>query len=470
MAKDIKKFDTVKKPLVPNPMLMPVEWIGTAALTLPVGGKVTKINCEGLEAPYLLLSSHASFVDFALAVKAVFPARTGWVISIEEFNNREWMMRNIGGIYKRKFTSDLTVVRHILHVLRKQKQICTMYPEARFSLCGVNERLDPSLGKLVKVAKCPVAVLIEHGSFLRSPQWCKHPYRKVPVSAEMTQVVTAEEALTLSAEEIQSRIEDAFHYDEYRWQYANRIVIDSGMRANGLHRVLYQCPHCGTEFRMNSEGIHLYCEECGSIWEMDVYGQLRCENGEDIFPMVPDWYRWERENVRKEVEEGKYHFEDDVRVEYLQNAKQCFRTIGIMHLTHGEDGFTVEGTTDDGKPFRLHRTVLSMYSCHIEYDFKGRGDAIDLATLTDTWFVFPLNAVNCLTKLHFAAEELHDRQARAEEAKAEAERRKKEETAAAEASAAFVSVTPGMTMPGKEPEKETVLAAEEDDDAEDVEY
>ena len=53
-------------------------------------------------------------------------------------------------------------------------------------------------------------------------------------------------------------------------------------------------------------------------------------------------------------------------------------------------------------------TALSMSSCHIEYDFKGRGDAIDLCTLSDTYFVFPLTAKNCLTKIHFATEELHD--------------------------------------------------------------
>ena len=48
-----------------------------------------------------------------------------------------------------------------------------------------------------------------------------------------------------------------------------------------------------------------------------------------------------------------------------------------------------------------------MRSVHIEYDFKVRGDAIDLCTLDDTYFVFPLTARNVLTKLHFATEELH---------------------------------------------------------------
>ena len=51
-----------------------------------------------------------------------------------------------------------------------------------------------------------------------------------------------------------------------------------------------------------------------------------------------------------------------------------------------------------------------MYSCHIEYDYKKRGDAIDLATTDDTYFVFPLNSENMLTKLHLATEALYHKQ------------------------------------------------------------
>lgn len=67
----------------------------------------------------------------------------------------------------------------------------------------------------------------------------------------------------------------------------------------------------------------------------------------------------------------------------------------------------MKGHFDDGETFEFNRNVSSMRSVHIEYDFKGRGDAIDLATLEDTYFVFPLTAKNILTKLHFATEELH---------------------------------------------------------------
>ncbi|MCQ2427527.1 MAG: hypothetical protein MJ137_03870 [Clostridia bacterium] len=435
--KKIKAFDTSKKPKNPYFFLMPVEWGGTAAYTIPAGGKITKINCEGLKPPYLLLANHASMIDFPMAVKAIFPHKTNWVISIEEFVGREWLFRGVGGIYKRKFTSDIVVVRHMLRVLKQHRHICTMYPEARYSLAGINEQLDGGLGSLVKVAKVPVVVLISHGNFLQSPQWNKKPMRKVPVDATFTQIVTREEAETLTAEEIQRRIEAAFEYDDYRWQRDNNIKITSVKRANNIHRILYKCSSCGKDFTTYSKDTDIWCSECGKRWRMNEYGELHCINGDETFTHVPDWYRWEREEVRREVREGRYRFEDDVRVEHLDNCKIGFRSIGEMKMTHDENGFVIDGMLEEGIKFKFHRSVSSMYSCHIEYDFHGRGDGIDLATLKDTYFVFPLTARNVLTKIHFATEELYkyDAEKKAETKKIPAENTASESDAAGKAAA-----------------------------------
>ena len=166
---------------------------------------------------------------------------------------------------------------------------------------------------------------------------------------------------------------------------------------------------------MNSHGTELWCEHCQAHWEMDEYGQLHCRTGEDTFTHVPDWYHWERQQVREQVERGEYRFEDAVSLRLLVSAQKGFKTLGQVKLTHDENGFTMEGTTDDGQPFHFHRSVASMRSLHIEYDFKKRGfaqpmDAIDLAGLNETYFVCPLTAKNVLTKLHFATEELHRHQ------------------------------------------------------------
>ena len=411
MGKKIKKFNMNKKPIKPWSLLMPVEWIGSFPSLLFVRHKLKKINCKGLKKPYIVLSNHASFIDFQVNVKATFPNKSHWVISIEEFIGREWLFRVIGGIPKRKFTQGSVMVKHILTALRKNKKIVTIYPEARFSLAGINEDIGKALGKLVKMAGVPVVVLNQNGNFLRSPQWCKHPYRKLKLEATMTCVANEEEVKTLSAEEIQERIEKAFVYDDYQWQYDNKIKITCKKRAHNIHKILYQCPHCKTEFEMNSQDSKLWCEHCGKEWEMDYYGQLHCLNGEDIFNHVPDWYRWERENVKEEVRSGNYRFEDNVRIEELVSSHVGFSEIGEVKMVHDYNGITLSCDVP-GQEFYLNKPIESMASCHIEYNFKKRGvkkqgDAIDIATMDNTWFIYPLTAKNPLTKIHFAVEELY---------------------------------------------------------------
>ena len=158
---------------------------------------------------------------------------------------------------------------------------------------------------------------------------------------------------------------------------------------------------------MNSGGIKLWCEECGAEWEMDTLSRLKGLNTDKGFSHVPDWYRWEREEVKKEVRNGTYHFEDEVRIEDFYSVNEGFIDLGNAKMTHDKNGFTFIGEAD-GKPFELNKPVSSMYSLHIEYDFMGRGDNIDIADDNTTYFMYPKTAKNCLTKLHFATEELYD--------------------------------------------------------------
>ncbi len=409
-----KPFETTKKPKTPYRLLMPVEWGGTLGYISRVHwGKIDRHGIKKMKPPFLLLANHGSMIDFPMAVKAVFPFRCNWVISIEEFVGREWLMRGIGGVYKRKFTSDMTFLRHLFDVLKKKRRPCIMYPEARFSLAGINERMSEALGQLAKTANVPVYTLISHGNFLYQPQWNKAHVNHIPVTADLKMVVSEEEVGTLSAEEIQRRIEESFVYDDYAWQAENKVPIFSRFRCENIERILYRCPVCEKEFAMRGKGNGITCGACGSHWDMNRYGVLHSENAKDTFTHVPDWYRWEREKTVEEVRSGEYLMEDTVRIERLVNCKVGFRTIGNVNMTHGKDGFVLDGTLDNGEHFHLHRPPETMESCHIEYDFhkkgvENRGAAIDLCNRTDTYFVFPIHKPDALTKIHFATEALYD--------------------------------------------------------------
>ena len=118
----------------------------------------TSKEVKKIKGPCLILSTHAAFIDFPMVAAGISPKPTGWVISVEEFRRTDLIMRGIGGIPKRKFTHDICTVKNIIYYIKKLKHTCTIFPEARFSLCGINEKLDGALGKLCKHAKVPVVL------------------------------------------------------------------------------------------------------------------------------------------------------------------------------------------------------------------------------------------------------------------------------------------------------------------------
>ncbi len=411
MKTEFERFDMKADPVRTKWYLRPL----TLMLSLPdvISHKniIHKDKTENLKAPFVLLCNHNAFMDFKVATKAIFPMRANYVVAIDGFIGREKLLRDVGCICKRKLTNDIILVKQLQKTI-KNGDVGIIYPEARYSLCGTTAVLPASLGKLCKLLKVPVAVLICHGHHINSPFWNLHDRGVKPTEADYRLLFTKEELAKTPVEKINRKIEEAFQYDDYTWQKEKGIRIKYNKRAEGLHKVLYQCPACKTEFKMKSLGTILSCGACGKEWEMTELGELRAMEGETEFFHIPDWYEWERLNVRREVEKGTYSSgELPVRVDSLPNAK-AFIPLGKGTLVHDMNGFTVRGTDVDGDPFEMIKTVPSLYSCHIEYEYLGKyGDCVDLNTLEDTWYIYP-DPSKCefaVTKMALATEELYNK-------------------------------------------------------------
>ena len=383
-----------------------VIWIIGVINKLMNHAKIVKKN-KLPKPPYILISTHASMLDFYMALCLTFPHRVYWISTVEEFVPRFFIFRRIGVLAKRKFTNDPQGAIRYLEVLKKKK-ILVIYPEARYSFTGETERIDKGLGRLAKMANAPVVFNREHGNYLYCPQWSDRKVRKVhPIVNEIETIIDKNDLANLSAQEIQEKIESKFYNSEEDWMEAKDIKIKYENRAVGLERILYKCPHCGTEFEMSSETHFLKCNHCGVTYDYREDGLLECVNAEGKFTHVSKWYKWEKECVKQEVKNGTYHFEDDVRVEKLLGAGIGFvAQEGRYHLTHDiEEGFNVKGLDND---FTFHRSSLQSYAIHIEYNFEDRGAFLELADNHDTYFIYPLNKPQQLTKIHFAVEHIYD--------------------------------------------------------------
>ena len=407
MDQSISRFDRQRPPVRTKWYLRPLTWLLSAPAVIRHRARIRKIGMEGVKPPYVLLCNHNAFLDFKVATMAMFPHRANYVVAIDGFIGREKLLRDVGCICKRKFTNDVTLVRQLRQVIQNG-DIAVIYPEARYSLCGTTAVLPASLGKLCRILKAPVVTLICHGHHVNSPFWNLHERGVVPTEAEMRLLFTPQQLAESSVEEINDKILAAFQYDDFAWQKERGIRTPYAKRAEGLHKVLYQCPACAQEFRMASEGTRLFCRACGKSWTLSPLGELCADRGETEFSHIPDWYEWERENVRREVEAGTYSSGVlPVTVDSLPNAK-AFLRLGEGTMVHDMEGFTVRGTDVDGDPFEMRKSVPSLYSCHIEYEYLGKfGDCVDLNTLEDTWYIYPHDCAFSVTKMALATEELY---------------------------------------------------------------
>ncbi len=402
----VKHYNTQKPPM--RQMGLVTFLMGALSKICMMGQsyKIEKIGMEGIKPPYILLSNHMYFVDFYINAIATFPHKTYNIATIDGYYRRPLIMELLGCMCKRKFTTDPMLPKAVERVLFKYKGILSMYPEARYSPSGTTAILPDTVGSLCKKMEVPVVVLLHHGNHLHTPFWNYRKPRQVPLHSTMTCILKPEQIREMDTHEVQAAIEKAMQYDEYAWQKEQGIRITEDYRAEGLHKILYKCPHCGAESRMTSHGSILSCENCGKEWELTELGEMKAVSGETEFSHIPDWFEWERACVRRELEEGKYFFEDEVDVYSLPSCMR-FRHIGKAHLVHDESGYTLSGEYN-GKPYSIHRPVPGMYGVHVEYDYcyLRPEDCIDISTRDDSLYCYPTKQ-NVVTKLSFATEELY---------------------------------------------------------------
>lgn len=409
MAKGITKdkirhFDFSKRPISPTFIMSLAKWIISWPDLKKRGFRLIRNDMEGVKGPYLLLVTHSSMVDFNIMLKVTHPQPVNNVMTLEGFNTyTEPLMRSLGVLGTRKFIVDMHLIKNIKYCIEKLQNIFVLFPEARYSLEGCNSFLPDSLGKLVKMLKVPVVVLRIHGNFVTCPQWNKIN-KKTYVEAEVIQLFSAEEVKRASAGEINQRIQAAFVYDDFKWQLENRIRIDHPKRAKGLHSLLYKCPACKAESQMDSEGIRLWCNCCNKQWEMNEYGQMSAVEGETEFSHIPDWTNWERACVREEIQNGTYYFEDDVRIETLPGSLKFYKQ-GMGKLIQTPTETRIE-CKYYGEDYTLVRGAKSMDSLHIEYDYLGRGDCVDISVPDDSFWCY-VTKRDVITKLAFATEEMY---------------------------------------------------------------
>lgn len=370
----------------------------------------TKFSCNrigmdrlGKREPCLYLMNHSSFIDLEIVSSVLFPRPFNIVATTDGFVGKNWLMRQIGCIPTKKFVTDLTLLRDINHAVKEKRSSIVMFPEASYSFDGTATPLPDSIGGFAKRLGIPVVMIRTYGAFSRDPLYNGLQRRRVRVSADMEYLLSPDELKEMTAEQIGAVIGEKFEFDHFRWQYENKVRVSEPFRADYLDRVLYKCAACGAEGSMEGKGTRLTCHACGKTYELDEFGKLHAEEGRTEFEFVTDWYAWEREEVRRELEGGTYALDTPVDI-CMSIDTRCIYRVGEGRLTHSDRGFSLTGCNGQ---LDYTQNPIASYSLYSDFNWYEVGDVICIGNNKALYYCFPKDKNVSVAKARLAAEELY---------------------------------------------------------------
>ncbi|MBQ3852530.1 MAG: 1-acyl-sn-glycerol-3-phosphate acyltransferase [Lachnospiraceae bacterium] len=389
-TKDMTPFDMAEKPSKQYFFLMPLIWAAAKLSYMKCGMKIDRSGIKGVKGPFLIIATHQGPADYSAAPLAAFPHRAMYVSDMEGFlYYGKWLYRGLGCIGKRRFVSDITVVKNMKYALGMGQSVF-VFPESRHSNVGTTAYIPKNLGKLCKFMDVPVVLFTLYGSYLANPFWDELRTRKVPIEGKLSLLYSRDDLKKASADEIQKALEKGLEYNEYEYQTAKKILIKEPFRAEGLHKALYICRKCGAKYKMTSSGDTLKCSACGREFLLREDGFLEDKESGEQF-VIPDWYEWERDleisGCKKAIENGGFVKSYKVKVEALPSEKG-FVNLGTGTLEMDEKEFRLSfGEGDRAQTLSFpHR---SRESVQTEYDYRGvKGRGIVLSTRDCCYYVY----------------------------------------------------------------------------------
>lgn len=394
-----------KRPIHQVGILRPILKVLCLFLLKLNGFTYEKIGMDKLKKgePCLVLMNHSSFIDLEIAAFLMADREWHIVTTLDAFVGLDWLLPLVGCIPTKKFINDVSLVRDMCYTVKDLNASVIMYPEASYSFDGTATPLPDSLGKCLKVLNVPVVMIRTEGAFLRQPLYNCLKLRKTKISATMEYILSPEEIREKTTDELNAIVGVQFDFDNFRTQQEKGVLIREKFRAEGLQRVLYKCSHCMAEGVTIGEGTTLTCNACNTVYELTEKGFLTCLTGETKINHIPDWYKWERECVRRELAENTYRLDIAVDICMLVNTK-CVYRVGEGRLVHTNEGFHLTGC--DGQiDYKLK--PQKSYSLYSDYYWYEIGDMISIGDAKIQYYCFPKNQENVVAKTRLAAEELY---------------------------------------------------------------
>lgn len=310
-----------------------------------------KTDIKKVKEPFILLSNHASRLDYMFTALPLLPKKFNFVAGYNEFfrSHLAGIFKIMNVIPKKNFTADIYTIKEVTRIIKKKGNII-LYPEGMSSISGANQPVAVGTGKFIKHFKLPVYYSLIKGGYLTSPKYDLDE-RLGKVEVEYDILLTPEEIERLSPTEIEDLINKTLYHDDYAWNKEQKNEYKVGNTvAKNLHHLLYWCPRCKKEFTMKGEFNKIYCTSCNNGATItNTYEMIPFDDTCIIPSTQTEWFNKERALAKEEIKDPNFKLTEKVKLgvlpqyKYLKNqATSEIVGEGIITLNH--DGLTYNGT------------------------------------------------------------------------------------------------------------------------------
>ena len=252
-------------------------------IKLKYKAKIQKFKIEKGK-QYLVIYNHQTGFDQFFITLAF--NRHVYQIGSEDIFSNGFLSRLLeffsGPIPIKKQTSDIRAVMNCLKIAKEGGSIA-LAPEGNRTFSGKTCYFKPSIVKMIRALKLPVAVLRIEDGYGVLPRWADD-VRSGGMNVYVKRVIDPEEYLSLSDEELHSLISSELYVDE---SSPNKEFKHKNL-AQYLERTIYYCPDCGfSTFESNRDLLE--CKKCKKVVRYLPNKQFEGVGFDFKFKNVADW-------------------------------------------------------------------------------------------------------------------------------------------------------------------------------------
>ena len=207
--------------------------------------------------PYVFLYNHQTPLDQHLMYLSL--PKQPYTIATEDIFNMGFLSRFIvytqAPIPFKKSENDISAVKTCIKIVKEGHSIA-LSPEGNRTFTGETVHIKPSIAKLIKLLRLPVAIFILRGGYGVMPRFADKR-RKGRMSGEVIKVLEYEDYKDMTNDELYELIKKYMYVDE-----SESTFCKSKKKAEFMERAVYVCPNCLQVGTLKSKGNTVTCSNC----------------------------------------------------------------------------------------------------------------------------------------------------------------------------------------------------------------